>query len=331
MKQKLTALLLVLLLAVTLVLPVMAAETYVDDEAAILTLSEVETLEARAAEISEHYGVGVYICIVDDFGDYGYPDVATASYSIYHAQSLGYGSGRDGILLLLSMSNRKYATFVYGDKAEPIFPDAKLIKLENAFLDDFADDDWYDGFSDYLEGCASILSVDSGEFTWPQFLRRLGISFGVGLLLALIVCQLLKMKMRSVYRQAEASAYVTAEGLAADPARGRLHPHDHGAPQDRAPERLEQLKRFEQLFRRRRPRTQRLVLIQKPTPHIFQTKEAETDEKTHSQHCPVSGHGVQPAAVHGKRGKRHADQRRDLPRPGVPGIRAQDRRQLSPD
>ena len=111
------------------------------------------------------------------------------------------------------MSNRKYATFVYGDKAEPIFPDAKLIKLENAFLDDFADNDWYDGFSDYLEGCAKILSVDSGEFTWPQFLRRLGISFGIGLLLALIVCQLLKMKMRSVYRQAEASAYVTADGL----------------------------------------------------------------------------------------------------------------------
>ena len=128
-------------------------------------------------------------------------------------QSLGYGSGRDGILLLLSMSNRKYATFVYGDKAEPIFPDGKLIKLENAFLDDFADNDWYDGFSDYLEGCASILSVDSGEFTWPQFLRHLGISFGIGLLLALIVCQLLKMKMRSVFRQAEASAYVTAEGL----------------------------------------------------------------------------------------------------------------------
>ena len=51
MKQKLTALLLVLLLAVTLVLPVMAAAPYVDDEAAILTLSEVETLEARAAEI----------------------------------------------------------------------------------------------------------------------------------------------------------------------------------------------------------------------------------------------------------------------------------------
>lgn len=214
MKQKLTALLLVLLLlAVTLVLPVMAAAPYVDDDAAILILSEVETLEARAAEISEHYGVGVYICILDDFGDYGYSDAATACYSIYHAQALGYGSGRDGILLLLSMSNRKFATFVYGDKAESIFPDAKLIKLENAFLDDFADDDWYDGFSDYLEGCARILSIDSGEFTWPQFLRHFGIALGIGLVVALLVCQLLKMKMRSVYRQAEASAYVTAEGL----------------------------------------------------------------------------------------------------------------------
>lgn len=51
MKQKLTALLLVLLLAVTLVLPVMAAAPYVDDEAAILTLSEVETLEARRRDL----------------------------------------------------------------------------------------------------------------------------------------------------------------------------------------------------------------------------------------------------------------------------------------
>ena len=327
MKQKLTALLLVLLLAVTLVLPVMAAAPYVDDEAAILTLSEVETLEARAAEISEHYGVGVYICIVDDFGDYGYPDAATASYSIYHAQSLGYGSGRDGILLLLSMSNRKYATFVYGDKAEPIFPDGKLIKLENAFLDDFADDDWYDGFSDYLEGCASILSVDSGEFTWPQFLRHLGISFGIGLLLALIVCQLLKMKMRSVYRQAEASAYVTAEGPGArtsSPTRPR-----------RAARSSARATRAAQAIRAAFPTAAATDAAArsdtKAHPHIFQTKEAETDEKTHSQHLPVSGHGVQPAAVHGKRGKRRADQRRDLPRPGVPGIRAQDRRQLGPD
>ena len=123
------------------------------------------------------------------------------------------GEDRDGVILLMSMSDRKYATFFYGPKAEYAFDAYGQELMEEEFLDDFRDDDWYDGFSDYLEGCASILSVDSGEFTWPQFLRHLGISFGIGLLLALIVCQLLKMKMRSVYRQAEASAYVTAEGL----------------------------------------------------------------------------------------------------------------------
>ena len=232
MKQKLTALLLVLLLAVTLVLPVMAAAPYVDDEAAILTLSEVETLEARAAEISEHYGVGVYICIVDDFGDYGYPDAATASYSIYHAQSLGYGSGRDGILLLLSMSNRKYATFVYGDKAELLFPDSALQQLEDGFLDDFRNDDWYEGFCDYIDGCADLLSgesytgsdsdyayspghdadVDPG-FSAPSLLRNLGIALVISCVIALITCLILKAKMRSVRRQTEARAYVTPEGL----------------------------------------------------------------------------------------------------------------------
>ena len=232
MKQKLTALLLVLLLAVTLVLPVMAAAPYVDDEAAILTLSEVETLEARAAEISEHYGVGVYICILDDFGDYGYPDAATASYSIYHAQSLGYGSGRDGILLLLSMSNRKYATFVYGDKAELLFPDSALQQLEDGFLDDFRNDDWYGGFCDYIDGCAGLLSgesytgsdsdyayspghdadVDPG-FSAPSLLRNLGIALVISCVIALIVCLILKAKMRSVRRQTEARAYVTPAGL----------------------------------------------------------------------------------------------------------------------
>ena len=232
MKQKLTALLLVLLLAVTLVLPVMAAETYVDDEAALLTLSEVETLEARAAEITERYGVGVYICILDDFGDYGYPDAATASYSIYHAQSLGYGSGRDGILLLLSMSNRKYATFVYGDKAERLFPDSALQQLEDGFLDDFRNDDWYGGFCDYIDGCADLLSgesytgsdsnyayspghdadVDPG-FSAPSLLRNLGIALVISCVIALIVCLILKAKMRSVRRQTEARAYVTPEGL----------------------------------------------------------------------------------------------------------------------
>lgn len=136
------------------------------------------------------------------------------------------------LVLLLSVSNRKYAAFVYGDKAELLFPDSALQQLEDGFLDDFRNDDWYGGFCDYIDGCAGLLSgksytgsdsdyayspghdadVDPG-FSAPSLLRNLGIALVISCVIALIVCLILKAKMRSVRRQTEARAYVTPAGL----------------------------------------------------------------------------------------------------------------------
>ena len=232
MKRKLTALLLVLLLAVTLAVPALAAGDWVTDEAGLLTDQQISQLSQRAAALAHSSGVGVYIRTVDDYADYGFTDVETASYTLYHNDSLGVGDGRDGVLLLLSVSNRKYAAFVYGDKAELLFPDSALQQLEDGFLDDFRNDDWYGGFCDYIDGCAGLLSgesytgsdsdyayspghdadVDPG-FSAPSLLRNLGIALVISCVIALIVCLILKAKMRSVRRQTEARAYVTPAGL----------------------------------------------------------------------------------------------------------------------
>lgn len=232
MKRKLTALLLVLLLAVTLAVPALAAGDWVTDEAGLLTDQQISQLSQRAAALAQSSGVGVYIRTVDDYADYGFTDVETASYTLYHNDSLGVGDGRDGVLLLLSVSNRKYAAFVYGDKAELLFPDSALQQLEDGFLDDFRNDDWYGGFCDYIDGCAGLLSgksytgsdsdyayspghdadVDPG-FSAPSLLRNLGIALVISCVIALIVCLILKAKMRSVRRQTEARAYVTPAGL----------------------------------------------------------------------------------------------------------------------
>ena len=126
MKRRLSALLLVLLLAVTLTVPALAAGDWVTDEAGLLTDQQISQLSQRAAALAHSSGVGVYIRTVDDYADYGFTDVETASYTLYHNDSLGVGDGRDGVLLLLSVSNRKYAAFVYGDKAELLFPDSAL-------------------------------------------------------------------------------------------------------------------------------------------------------------------------------------------------------------
>lgn len=197
---------------------------FVTDEAGLLTEQETNRLSQRCAAIAQSSGVGVYILTVDDYADYGFSDVETASYTLYHDYSLGVGDGRDGILLLLSMSNRRYATFVYGDKAEPIFPSSALQRLEDGFLDDFRDDDWYEGFCDYVDGCADLLGGESyaggdsdydydAGFSWGQLLRNFGIALVISCVIALAVCLILKMKMRSVRRQTEARAYVTPEGL----------------------------------------------------------------------------------------------------------------------
>ncbi len=201
---------------------------YVTDEAGLLTAQETNRLSQRCAALAQSSGVGVYIRTVDDYADYGFSDVETASYTLYHDDSLGVGDGRDGILLLLSMANRKYATFVYGDKAERIFPSSALQRLEDGFLDDFRDDDWYEGFCDYVDGCAGMLAGESyaggdsdsdydydydAGFSWGQLLRNFVIALIVSCVIALIVCLILKLKMRSVRRQTEARAYVTPEGL----------------------------------------------------------------------------------------------------------------------
>ena len=233
MKRKLTALLLVLLLAVTLVTPALATGSWIRDDAGLLTANETAVLAQQAQQLADTYGVGVYIRTVDDYADDGFSDVETASYTLYHDDALGVGDGRDGILLLLSMSSREYATFVYGDTAEPIFPSAALQRLEDDFLDDFRDDDWYDGFSDYIDGCADILSGDASDagsggyvydttdadsdtgevFPFRLLARNFVIALALSCVIALLVCLILKMRMRSVRRQTEARAYVTPEGL----------------------------------------------------------------------------------------------------------------------
>ena len=235
MKRKLTALLLVLLLAVTLAVPALAAGDWVTDEAGLLTGQQISQLSQRAAALAQSSGVGVYIRTVDDYADYGFTDVKTASYTLYHNDSLGVGDGRDGVLLLLSVSNRKYAAFVYGDKAELLFPDSALQQLEDGFLDDFRNDDWYGGFSDFVSGCEWYLQhvAEGGEAGVPVHNEveisdstqedtaddsfTLGGAFGLSLLIscvaALIVCMVFRSQMKSVRTQTTANQYVGNGGL----------------------------------------------------------------------------------------------------------------------
>lgn len=115
---------------------------------------------------------GIYLLILEDYSEY-YDDPYETAYELYHQNTLGMGEDRDGVILLMSMSDRKYATFFYGPKAEYAFDAYGQELMEEEFLDDFRDDDWYDGFEDYLEVCAEYLErAEAGDPFAGTILRR---------------------------------------------------------------------------------------------------------------------------------------------------------------
>ena len=92
-----------------------ASDMYVYDEAGLLEAEELVSLDEEAAAISEKYGYGIYTIIVSDYQKYSTSDVFTTATEMYHGLGLGGGENREGILLMLSMEDRDYATFFYGE------------------------------------------------------------------------------------------------------------------------------------------------------------------------------------------------------------------------
>lgn len=192
----------------------------ITDTVGLLTSDEDLTLEARAEEISAQYGVGIYLLILEDYSEY-YDDPYETAYELYHQNTLGMGEDRDGVILLMSMSDRKYATFFYGPKAEYAFDAYGQELMEEEFLDDFRDDDWYDGFEDYLEVCAEYLErAEAGDPVRGDYSSAGGSSvsgigttilvcLGISAVIAMIVCLILRGKMKSVRKGTHADAYVT--------------------------------------------------------------------------------------------------------------------------
>ena len=192
----------------------------ITDTVGLLTSDEDQSLEERAEEISAQYGVGIYLLILEDYSEY-YDDPYETAYQFYHGYTLGEGEDRDGVILLMSMSDRKYATFFYGPKAEYAFDAYGQELMEEEFLDDFRDDDWYDGFSDYLEVCAEYLErAEAGDPVRGDYSSAGGsdgsgigttilVCLGISAVIAMIVCLILRGKMKSVRKGTHADAYVT--------------------------------------------------------------------------------------------------------------------------
>lgn len=217
MKKRLFSLLLALLSALSLTVFAWATEggeSYLYDEAGLLTAEEAAVLENKAANITQQYGCGVYIVTVDDYEVYD-SDIHYAAVAIYDGLNLGVGENREGILLMLSMWDRSYDLFVRdGGVAQYAVNDYGRNQMTEVFLDNFGEDDWYGGFDDYLNACSDYLDrAEQGNPVKKPLSSILIPAVLVGIGVALVICLSLKGMMKSVRRSARADIYVTEDGL----------------------------------------------------------------------------------------------------------------------
>ena len=225
MKKKITAVFTAILLIALSVVPGFAQEEkfpYVVDEAYLLTDEEATELESNAEILAGEYGLGVYIITVDDITDYvDEPDMVSAAETLYLAFELGENDDQSGILLLLSMAERDYAIFAFG-YGNTAFTDYGKSYLSGKFLDDFGEDNWYDGFVDYQRTCGEMVAsaqngepVDADNVPASPNARIYGIVACIilGVLIAFIVRGVLKGQLKSVAMGTGAEEFVTGEGL----------------------------------------------------------------------------------------------------------------------
>lgn len=219
MKKKVLALLTVLFLMAALCTPVLAAEnsvTYVHDLSGLLTAEACAALKSDARDISLRTNCGVYIVTLADYTAYGSGGIYDVAAQIFNNadNSFGVGADRSGILLLLSMDGRDWAVYVHGESAQYAFDDYGQTALEDSFLPAFGENDWYGGFSGYLSACDEYLTLAaSGEPVRESAMQRIGPVVGISCVISLVICLVLKGRMKTVRRKVGAQSYVTFDGL----------------------------------------------------------------------------------------------------------------------
>ena len=221
---RLSALSIVFSLIITIFSTAVCAQSnyvpYVYDPAYLLDDAQYMELNQLAAETSEKHGCAVHFVITDDPAVNLY-NIQQYSEDLYLATpALGYGEGKDGVMLVLGTYDRCYWLLAYGEKGNFAFTDYCKDWMSERFLDNFGNDDWYGGFEQYILDCDYALEqaatgkpVDVYYEAEDIGAEGYALAFVVGLLVALITCTIFKSQMKTANISTRAAGYVLRDGI----------------------------------------------------------------------------------------------------------------------
>ena len=220
--HSLCAALAALVLAAALAVPAFAveggfADLYyrMNDSANVLTEDEDNELEDALEELSLRQSFDVVIATIESLESVDYDSMEAYADDLYDFCQFGYGADRDGVLLLVSVGDRKWhiSTCGYGITA---FTDAGIQYLGEQMTPDMADGDYAAAFRTFVQW--SDAYIDAARSGRPYDVKNLPreplspmylfLALGIGLVLAWVVVHVMKSQLRSVAFQENAASYV---------------------------------------------------------------------------------------------------------------------------
>lgn len=220
--RSLCAALAALVLAAALAVPAFAveggfADLYyrMNDSANVLTEDEDNELEDALEELSMRQSFDVVIATIESLESVDYDSMEAYADDLYDFCQFGYGADRDGVLLLVSVGDRKWhiSTCGYGITA---FTDAGIQYLGEQMTPDMADGDYAAAFRTFVQWSDAYIDAARSGRPYdvknlprePLSLMYLFLAVGIGLVLAWVVVSVMKSRLRSVAFQENAASYV---------------------------------------------------------------------------------------------------------------------------
>lgn len=233
MKKKLFALLLVLVLCLAAAVPVLAdnegfADEYyrVQDMAALLNGSEEAALNEQLDEISLRQNMDIIVATTEDLEGYSVREYADM---LYEQCLFGYGSDKDGLILLISMEDHDWciSTCGYGITA---FTDAGIEYIGEQITPDLSEGNYVAAFSSYAELCDDLITqaragkpydvdddggdTDDTEPTSQSLsLVWIPVALVIGFIIAKIIVGNMKSALKTVKMQTAANSYVKSGSM----------------------------------------------------------------------------------------------------------------------
>lgn len=207
--KRLFSIILALTLAVMLAVSVSAAQMpRLVDSADLLSAAQEADLLQWLDQVSQELQCDVVIVTMDSCGGRS-PDAVIEDF--YDDYGYGYGSTRDGVVLLLSMAERDWRILSNGFAADAITL-SEIDDIGDDIVDELSAGEYYEAFMEFASLCKWEIEGERNGFPFP-FGMSLLISVAIGFVVALIATGIMRSKLKSVRSRTEAREYTVPDSM----------------------------------------------------------------------------------------------------------------------